>query len=109
VSFSRHRKIYQSDGLEGKLNWPSNLPTDHRSDESSTGYSFTGCHHSPSQHLQEPEHEYALSILDPSSFEKRPQLTRPSLPPFACREGGVLLHCNSQPAPLWKHFGRAWA
>jgi hypothetical protein len=43
VSFSRHRKIYQSNGLEGKLNWPSNLPTDHRSDESSTGYSFTGC------------------------------------------------------------------
>src|ERR1700684_922079 len=36
-------------------------------------------HHSPSQHLQEPEHEYALSILDPSSFEERPQLTRPSL------------------------------
>jgi hypothetical protein len=43
VSFSRHGKIYQSDGLEGKLNWPSNLPTDHRSDESSTGYSFMSC------------------------------------------------------------------
>ena len=43
MSFSRHGKIYQSDGLEGKLNWPSNLPTDHRSDESSTGYSFMSC------------------------------------------------------------------
>jgi len=43
MSFPRHRKIYQSDGLKRELNWPFNSPTDHRSDESSTGYSFMGC------------------------------------------------------------------
>jgi hypothetical protein len=43
MSFSRHTKIYQSDGLKRELNWSFNSPTDHRSDESSTGYSFMGC------------------------------------------------------------------
>ena len=43
MSFLRHRKIYQSDGLKRELNESFNSPTDHRSDESSTGYSFMGC------------------------------------------------------------------
>jgi hypothetical protein len=32
VSFLRHSKIYRSDELEGKLNRPSNFPSDHRFD-----------------------------------------------------------------------------
>jgi hypothetical protein len=43
MSFLRHEKIYRCDKLEGRLNEQSKLPTDHRFDESSTGYSFTGC------------------------------------------------------------------
>ena len=43
MSFLRHRKIYQSDEAEEKLSWSPNFSTDHRSDESSTGYSFMGC------------------------------------------------------------------
>jgi hypothetical protein len=43
LSFLRHTKIYQSDGLKRELNCSFNSPTDHRSDESSTGYSFMGC------------------------------------------------------------------
>jgi hypothetical protein len=43
VSFLRHLKIYRPDVLAGKLNLSFNFPRDHRSDESSTGYSFTGC------------------------------------------------------------------
>ena len=43
MSFPRHTKIYQSDGLKRELNWSFNSLTDHRSDESSTGYSFMSC------------------------------------------------------------------
>ena len=43
MSFLRHKKIYQSDGLKRELNWSFSSLTDHRSDESSTGYSFMSC------------------------------------------------------------------
>jgi hypothetical protein len=43
LSFLRHRKIYQFDGLKRKLNCSFSSLTDHRSDESSTGYSFMSC------------------------------------------------------------------
>jgi len=43
LSFLRHKKIYQSDGLRRELNWSFSSLTDHRSDESSTGYSFMSC------------------------------------------------------------------
>jgi hypothetical protein len=43
LSFLRHTKIYQSDGLKRELNSSFSSPTDHRSDESSTGYSFMSC------------------------------------------------------------------
>jgi len=43
LSFLRHEKIYQSDGLKRELNCSFNSLTDHRSDESSTGYSFMSC------------------------------------------------------------------
>ena len=62
MSFSRHTKIYQSDGLKRELNWSFNSPTDHRSDESSTGYSFMGC--SPAEPMS------ASPVLD--SFSLNP-------------------------------------
>jgi hypothetical protein len=43
LSFLRHGKIYQSDGLKRELNCSFSSLTDHRSDESSTGYSFMSC------------------------------------------------------------------
>ena len=43
MSFLRHQKIYQSDGLKRELNCSFSSLTDHRSDESSTGYSFISC------------------------------------------------------------------
>ena len=43
LSFSRHEKIYQSDGFKRELNGSFNSLADHRSDESSTGYSFMSC------------------------------------------------------------------
>ena len=43
MSFLRHEKIYQFDGLKRELNGLFNSLTDHRSDESSTGYSFMSC------------------------------------------------------------------
>ena len=43
MSFIRHKKIYQSDGLRRELNWSFSSLADHRSDESSTGYSFMSC------------------------------------------------------------------
>jgi hypothetical protein len=43
LSFLRHKKIYQSDGLKRELNCSFSSLTDHRSDESSTGYSFMSC------------------------------------------------------------------
>ena len=43
MSFLRHEKIYQFDGLKRELNCSFNSLTDHRSDESSTGYSFMSC------------------------------------------------------------------
>jgi hypothetical protein len=43
LSFLRHEKIYQSDGLKREPNGSFSSLTDHRSDESSTGYSFTSC------------------------------------------------------------------
>ncbi len=43
MSFSRHKKIYESDGTKRRRNRPLRLPGDHRSDESSASYSFLGC------------------------------------------------------------------
>ena len=43
MSFLRHGKIYQSDALKRELNGSFSSLTDHRSDESSTGYSFMSC------------------------------------------------------------------
>jgi hypothetical protein len=43
MSFFRHVKIYRSDLLRWELNTKSNSRPDHRFDESSTGYSSTGC------------------------------------------------------------------
>jgi hypothetical protein len=43
LSFLRHEKIYQFDGLKRESNGLFNSLTDHRSDESSTGYSFMSC------------------------------------------------------------------
>jgi len=43
LSFLRHEKIYQFDGLKRESNCSFNSLTDHRSDESSTGYSFMSC------------------------------------------------------------------
>jgi hypothetical protein len=62
VSFSRHGKIYQSDGLGGRLNWSSNLPTDHRSDESSTGYSFMGCSPAEPMSASPVLHSFSLNL-----------------------------------------------
>ena len=43
MSFLRHEKIYQSDVHKRELNCSFSSLTDHRSDESSTGYSFMSC------------------------------------------------------------------
>jgi hypothetical protein len=43
MGFPRHTKIYQSDGPEGGRTNGSTSLGDHRSDESSVGYSFVGC------------------------------------------------------------------
>jgi hypothetical protein len=43
MSFPRHRKIYQSDEPKGSRTNCSASLGDHRSDESSAGYSFVGC------------------------------------------------------------------
>jgi hypothetical protein len=42
VSFIRHAKIYRYD-RQGEAEQKANLPSDHRFDESSAGYSFVGC------------------------------------------------------------------
>jgi hypothetical protein len=42
VSFMRHKKIYRC-GRQGEAERKSSLPSDHRFDESSAGYSFAGC------------------------------------------------------------------
>jgi hypothetical protein len=43
MSFLRHRKIYQLNELKGGRTAGSTSLGDHRSDESSAGYSFVGC------------------------------------------------------------------
>jgi hypothetical protein len=43
MSFFRHKKIYRSDLLVRGLNVTLSPLLDHRSDESSTGYSLAGC------------------------------------------------------------------
>src|ERR1700733_10713287 len=43
MSFSRHKKIYQSDEPKGGRTEGSSSLGDHRSDESSAGYSSLGC------------------------------------------------------------------
>jgi hypothetical protein len=43
VSFLRHVKIYRSDLFRWELDTKYNSRPDHRFDESSTGYSLTGC------------------------------------------------------------------
>src|ERR1700678_3894284 len=61
MSFSRHTKIYQSDGLKRELNWSFNSPTDHRSDESSTGYSFMGCSPAEPMSASPVPHSFSLN------------------------------------------------
>ena len=42
MSFIRHEKIYRY-ARQGEVEQKPNLPSDHRFDESSAGYSFVGC------------------------------------------------------------------
>lgn len=61
MSFFRHAKIYRSDLKPGELNGPSSCPPDHRCDESSTGYSLTGC--SPAVPLSASPVLYSFSFF----------------------------------------------
>ena len=87
MSFPRHTKIYQSDGLKRELNWSFNSLTDHRSDESSTGYSFMGC--SPAEPMS------ALPVFN--SFSLNPAAVQSSaanrkLSPFSLSQQRGPLH-----------------
>ena len=89
MSFLRHEKIYQSDGLKRELNGSSNSLTDHRSDESSTGYSFMSC--SPAELMS------ASPVLQ--SFSHKPAAVKPTAansnrPPISLSQAkGPLQEC----------------
>jgi hypothetical protein len=93
VSFIRHRKIYQFDGLKGKLDCTSNFPIDHRSDESSTGYSFMGC--SPAEPMSASPVIHSFS-LTPSAV-KSTAVNR-NLSPFMLSQPRGPLHVKGVPA-----------
>ena len=61
MSFLRHEKIYQSDGLKRELNGFNSL-TDHRSDESSTGYSFMSCSPAEPMSASPVLHSFSLNL-----------------------------------------------
>ena len=83
MSFLRHEKIYQSDGLKRELNGFNSL-TDHRSDESSTGYSFMSC--SPAELMS------ASPVLQSFSLNLaavKPSAANRNCPSFRCLNRGV--------------------
>jgi hypothetical protein len=62
VSFFRHVKIYRSDLFRWELHTKYNSHPDHRFDESSTGYSLTGC--APAEPTSASPVTHSLSLYD---------------------------------------------
>jgi len=91
LSFLRHEKIYQFDGLKRESNGLFNSLTDHRSDESSAGYSFTSC--SPAELMS------ASPVLQSFSLNLaavKPPAANPNCPCFSLSQARGPLH--SQPS-----------
>jgi hypothetical protein len=87
LSFPRHKKIYQFDGLKSELNWSFSSLTDHRSDESSTGYSFMSC--SPAELMS------ALPVLQSFSLNLaavKPSAANRNCPSFSLSQPRGPLH-----------------
>ena len=88
MSFLRHKKIYQSDGLKRELNCSFSSLTDHRSDESSTGYSFMSC--SPAELMS------ALPALQSFSLNLaavKPAAANHNCPSYSLSQPRGPLHC----------------
>ncbi len=75
MSFLRHKKIYQSDGLKRELNCSFNSLTDHRSDESSTGYSFMSCSPAELMSASPASNSFSLNPCCCTVFSSQPQLS----------------------------------
>jgi hypothetical protein len=75
LSFPRHKKIYQSDGLKRELNWSFSSLTDHRSDESSTGYSFMSCSPVELMSASPAPNSFSLNPCCCTVFSSQPQLS----------------------------------
>jgi hypothetical protein len=104
LSFPRHKKIYQSDGLKRELNWSFSSLTDHRSDESSTGYSFMSCSPVELMSASPAPNSFSLNPCCCTVFSSQPQLslffavsTEGSIPSIPDCHLVVLSPCCSSP------------
>ena len=79
MSFLRHEKIYQSDGRKRELNGLFNSLTDHRSDESSTGYSFMSCSPAELMSASPVLQSFSLNLAAVKPSAANPQLSLFSL------------------------------
>jgi hypothetical protein len=75
LSFLRHKKIYQSDGLKRELNCSFHSLTDHRSDESSTGYSFMSCSPAELMSASPASNSFSLNPCCYKALSSQPQLS----------------------------------
>ena len=75
MSFLRHKKIYQSDGLKRELNCSFHSLTDHRSDESSTGYSFMSCSPAELMSASPASNSFSLNPCCYKALSSQPQLS----------------------------------
>jgi hypothetical protein len=91
LSFLRHGKIYQFDGLKRELNCSFSSLIDHRSDESSTGYSSMSC--SPAELMS------ASPVLQSFSLNLaavKPPAANPNCPCFSLSQARGPLHISNR-------------
>jgi hypothetical protein len=89
MSFFRQVKIYRSDLLRRELNTKYNSRPDHRFDESSTGYSSTGC--APAEPASASPVTHSFSLYDATVHQTAANANL-SLFPLSQQKGALQLH-----------------
>jgi hypothetical protein len=98
MSFFRHVKIYRSDLLRWELDTKYNSRPDHRFDESSTGYSSTGC--APAEPASASPVTHSFSLYDATVHQTA---ANANLSLFPCLNRRVHSKVSAEVCPGYKY------
>jgi hypothetical protein len=101
MSFFRQVKIYRSDLLRWELDTKYNSRPDHRFDESSTGYSSTGC--APAEPASASSVTHSFSLYDATVHQTATNANL-SLFPLSQQKGALQTSGKSLSMQKWRQW-----